>query len=125
MKDKSVRPHQKLEAWKKAMALAERVYLATADFPKCELFGLTARIRESATAIPGSIADGSAREASEEYMEFVYDARASLSKLETLLLLARRLKYIPPHSTVFSDMDEVSRLLSGLINHLKRLTETT
>lgn len=35
--------YQKLEAWQKAMALAEAVYKTTRTFPKEEIYGLTSQ----------------------------------------------------------------------------------
>jgi hypothetical protein len=40
-----VRPHEKLDAWKKAIDFVLSIYEATQSLPKDEKFGLTAQIR--------------------------------------------------------------------------------
>lgn len=48
----------KLEVWKKAQDLMLVIYLVTKQFPKEELFGLTAQIRRSAAGVPTNIVEG-------------------------------------------------------------------
>ena len=53
-----IRSYRDLEAWKRAMELAEGCYRFTDTFPKSEVFGLAAHIRKSAVSIPSNIAEG-------------------------------------------------------------------
>jgi hypothetical protein len=39
------RPHYKLEAWKEAVSLVSMVYKISQDFPKNEIYGLSAQLR--------------------------------------------------------------------------------
>ncbi len=60
------RAHHNLEAWQQALALVKTIYSATSNFPKDELYGLTSQMRRAAVSIPSNIAEGAARESTQE-----------------------------------------------------------
>jgi four helix bundle protein len=78
-----LRSHKDLDLWKFAMQLAKQTYLASANFPKEEIYGLTAQIRRAAASVPSNIAEGAARKGSKEFCHFLYIALGSLAELET------------------------------------------
>ena len=43
-----MRPHEKLDVWKKAIEFVVAVYKATENFPSDERFGLTSQLRRAA-----------------------------------------------------------------------------
>ena len=43
-----MRPHQKLEAWSKAIDLVTELYKCTESFPATERYGLTSQLRRAA-----------------------------------------------------------------------------
>jgi four helix bundle protein len=51
-----MRPHKKLEVWKKAIDFVTKIYKSTELFPDSEKFGLTSQIRRSAVSIPSNMA---------------------------------------------------------------------
>lgn len=63
---------RKLKVWQKSHALALHVYGKTADFPKAEMFGVTAQTRRAAVSIAANIAEGSARSGDKEFARFLY-----------------------------------------------------
>lgn len=87
-----VRSFRDLEVWQIGLDLVETVYRLTAQFPKSELFGLTAQMRRAAVSIPSNIAEGQARSSSKEFLHFLSYALGSLAELETQLELACRLQ---------------------------------
>ena len=115
------RAHEKLEAWKLAMALVTEIYRETSSFPKEELYGLTSQIRRAAVSIPTNLAEGAARSGPKEFGQFLHIARGSLSELETLIQIAANLGYVEKEKaeTLASSSDRVSALLLGLIRSLK------
>lgn len=66
-----MRPHEKLEVWKRAVEFVVRVYKLTETFPREERFGLTSQIRRAAVSIPANIAEGAARQSKKEFCYFV------------------------------------------------------
>jgi four helix bundle protein len=118
----SEKPHRSLTLWQKALDFVVELYAATARFPVSERFGLAAQMRRAAVSIPSNMAEGAARRGQKEYLQFLYVARGSLSELDTQLEIAARLGYIVDEkSKVLRDrLDEVGRLLSGLITYVSK-----
>ncbi len=120
--------YRDLLVWQKAMDLVENVYLATASFPKEEMFGLTSQLRRAAVSVPSNIAEGHGRQSDRDFQRFLRIAQGSLRELETQLLLAQRLKYVdqPASSTLLESTEELGRLLNGLLKAIQRdLSQST
>ena len=119
----NIRSHKDLMVWQKAMSLVERVYAITQHLPKDELYGLTSQIRRAAVAIPANISEGFNRNHIKEYIQFLYIAKASGSELETLLDISNRLYLQNNQYTegISNQLTEVLKMLSGLINKLKKV----
>ena len=117
-----MRPHQKLEAWCKAIDFVIEVYKSTEGFPKEERFGLTSQIRRAAVSVPANIAEGAGRQSNKEFVHFLSNAQGSASELETELIIAHRLGYLNGNEfdEVHSSLDRIGRLITGLSRHLKR-----
>jgi four helix bundle protein len=117
--EKTVSTHKDLNVWKKAMDLAAQAYSLTAKFPKEELYGLTSQIRRSAVSIPSNIAEGAARHSRKEFIQFLHIASGSVAELETQLLLAIQIGLLSGDH-IISHVEEVRRLLLGLLRSLKK-----
>jgi len=114
--------YKDLIAWKKAMELVNAVYDLTDNFPKREMYSLTDQIRRAAVSIPSNIAEGQAHYSNREFLHFLRHSRGSLAELETQLLIAQSREYSSESDAreVLKRADELSRILSGLINSLNR-----
>jgi len=114
--------HRKLVLWHKAVHLVVSVYEVTRRFPASERFGLAAQMQRAAVSIPSNVAEGAARKGRKEYLQFVYTARGSLSELDTQVEIAGLLGYLKSDEScrLQAEMDEVSRLLNGVIAYLSR-----
>ncbi|MDR3762873.1 MAG: four helix bundle protein [Acidobacteriota bacterium] len=84
--------YRDLIVWQKAKALAIFVYRITEEFPKQEIFGLTAQMRRSAVSIPSNIAEGQGRNSKTDFMRFLCIARGSLLELATQIEIALELQ---------------------------------
>jgi four helix bundle protein len=106
------------------MDLVAECYRASECFPRSEDFGLRLQLRRSAVSVPANIAEGRGRTGVGEYLHHLSIAHGSLKELETHLEIGRRLGYLT--AEVMADaqarIDEVGRLLGGLIRKL-RVTE--
>lgn len=96
------------------MALVRMVYDLTRLFPKEEIYGLTSQLRRAAISVPSNLAEGAGRDGPREFARFLGIARGSLSEMETQLLIAADLGYLPPDHGVFLLLEKVSRLITGL-----------
>lgn len=112
--------YRDLIGWQKAMDVVVEVYRATDGFPKTEQFGLTNQLRRAAVSIPSNIAEGQGRGTPGDFAHFLRIARGSIQEVETQLILAQRLTYLQANAAdeLLSRLDEVSRILAGLIRSL-------
>ncbi|MGK7389475.1 MAG: four helix bundle protein [Candidatus Cyclobacteriaceae bacterium M2_1C_046] len=82
--------YKELKVWQKAVDLAVKVYETTKDFPQEELYGLKSQIRRSAVSVPSNIAEGSGRNTSKDFNNFLGISYGSSCELETQLIIANR-----------------------------------
>jgi four helix bundle protein len=101
------------------MRLVKMTYLVTQAFPKEELYGLTAQMRRAAISIPSNLAEGAARSSKKEFSQFISIAKGSLSELETQMLIAAELEYLSLEHEIFTQLERVGQLLSGLHRNIK------
>jgi len=111
-----IRPHRKLDAWKKAMTLAKEIYCATDTFPKSEIYGLTSQLRRAAVSVPSNLAEEAARRGNKEFKQFINIAQGSLSELDTQIDLAHMLGYLETasHEKLMAKITDISKMLFGL-----------
>ena len=117
------RTHRDLDVWQEAMSVVREVYRLTAVFPREEVFGLASQIRRSTVSIPSNIAEGAGRGGSREFLRFLSVARGSLSELETQVLIAVDLGYVPRQSELEARMKRLFAMLTGLSQHLHARAE--
>lgn len=107
-----------LHAWREAHALVLEIYSITKNFPKEELFVLTSQIRRSAVSIDSNIAEGFSRNSAKDKLQFYAIALGSLTEIQSQLLIARDLGYVPGEQ--FNKTAERTVTVSRLINGLKK-----
>lgn len=83
-----------LLVYQKSIQLVTQVYEITSNYPQKEVFGITNQIRRSAVSIPSNIAEGSARNYSKEYVQFLHISLGSAAELDAQLEISSNLKYI-------------------------------
>jgi len=116
-----MRPHKKLEVWKKAIEFVTKIYRITEKYPDSEKFGLISQIRRSAISIPSNIAEGAARTGKKEFTQFLSIAQGSTSELETQLIISNNLGFLKEENMhLLDELDEISRMIIGLIRSLKK-----
>ncbi len=96
------------------------VYRLTESFPDAERFGLASQMRRAGISIPASIAEAAARASTRELLRFTSIAAASLSELDTLIEIARRLGYASNIDQLQTQLDDLGGQLVGLGASLKR-----
>ena len=115
------RDFRKIRAWQLADALALGVYDATRRFPKSEVFGMTSQIRRAAVSVAANIVEGSARQHTREYVQFLYVASGSLAETGYYLDLGHRLGYLddPTYRNLSQQHESATRTLRALINYIE------
>ncbi len=89
-----IRDYKKIKAWQLADELTLLVYRVTKGFPKNEVWGLTSQMRRSAVSVPANIVEGSARKNKNEYLQFLYIAKSSLTELSYCITFTKELEYL-------------------------------
>jgi four helix bundle protein len=118
MEASRLRSHKDLDVWQRAMDLTPEIHAITGQFPKEELYGLAMQARCSAVSIPSNIAEGSARNASQEFIQFLHLALGSAAELETRLLLAQRMRFFS-ESKPLALLDQRRKMLTAHLRMLK------
>ena len=118
----AMRPHEKLDVWKRAIDFVVTVYKMTESFPRDERFGLISQIRRAAVSIAANIAEGAGRHTSKEFKYFLSNAQGSVSELATELLIAQRLGYLKIEAFDIGNMEltSIGRMIFGLSRSLSR-----
>ena len=111
---------EELSVWQKAIEFMDKVYEVTEDFPTGERFGITSQLRRAAVSISANIAEGSSRVSNKDFSRFVEIAYGSLCETVSLLLFAKRRQLLAAerHAVLYSDAEELARMLSSLRNSL-------
>ena len=117
-----IKNHRDLIAWQKGFNLAVVIYELTDSFPPREKFDLTSQMRRCSVSIASNIAKGYGRGKPQDYLRFLRMARGSLYELDTQLLIASSVEYVSDddHNILQIQLDEVSRVLAGLIRSIER-----
>ena len=81
------------------------------------MFGLSQQIRRSAVSVPSNIAEGCSRKGKLETIQFLHIALASLSELETQIIISNKVGFCSDiiANDINNKIDELKRILSGLI----------
>ena len=113
--------YSELKVWQKSMDLAVEIYQLVKFLPREELYGLSDQMRRAVVSKPAIIEEGHQRNATKDYIRFLFIAKGSLGELETQLLLCERLGYVNNEISgpIYSRCEEIGRMLSGLINSLQ------
>lgn len=117
-----MRPHQKLDLWRRAIDFVVAIYRLTEQFPKEEKFGLTSQLRRAAVSVAANVAEGAARTSTKEFRQFLSHSQGSASEVGTELLIALRLNYLSEtdFESLDKELDDVGRMITGLSQSLKR-----
>ena len=117
---KGMKTHKDLDIWKDSIELVIEIYEVTKGFPKDETYGLTSQIRRAGVSVAANISEGAARNYTKEFIRFLRIAQASLSEVETLLIISLRLNYLDEKifKTIQGKIFKVNAQLSGLIKSI-------
>ncbi len=116
----TISSYRHLIVWQKSIHLVEVIYDATCRFPASELYGLRSQLRRAAVSIPANIAEGRGRGTHREFLRFLLIANGSLKELETQVIIAERLRFLPDKEArvILDAAEEIGRMLAGLRRRL-------
>lgn len=111
---------EKLVVYQKSVDFADAICAGTETFPRGYGF-LVDQLNRAPLSIAANIAEGNGRFTKPDRKNFFGIARGSVQECVPLLELARRRQLIAEeaHSSLKERLEEISRMLSGLINGLE------
>jgi len=112
------RTFEDLLVWKKAHAYVLEIYRITKQFPKSEIFGITAQMRRAAVSIPANIAEGFKKRTPREKVRILNISQGSLEESRYYLILAEDLDYANT-AMLLLKLEEVSRMLEAYIRAIE------
>ncbi len=115
-----IRNFRDLEIWKLGKEIVIDIYHLIKDFPKEEVYGLSAQIKRASVSIPSNIAEGFNRFHNREYRQFLYIALGSCAEVETQIDICFDLNYINfvAKENLLEKLNHEQRMLRNLIKKL-------
>ena len=112
---------KKLIVWQKAREFVKDMYLITKNFPKEELFGLTAQIRRATVSIALNIAEGSGRGTNADFARFLDIAFGSAFEVEAQIILSFDLEFITDeeYNVLNLKIQEIQKMINKLADSLR------
>src|SRR5580698_6069446 len=112
---------EKLIVYQKAITFADAICTITRELPRGYFF-LGDQLSRASLSIAANIAEGNGRFTKADRRNFFGIARGSVQECVPLLELATRQKLILPerHEQLKADLEEIARMLSGLVNGLEK-----
>jgi four helix bundle protein len=114
---------EKLEVYQKAVGFADRICQVTEQFPRGYGF-LVDQLNRASLSIAANIAEGNGRFTKPDRKNFFGIARGSVQECVPLLEVARRRGMMndAEHGVLKGQLEEIARMLSGLIRGLENRT---
>jgi len=91
------RPHfrfEDIEIWQLPKELSVHFHKVADKLEQCKLYRYAEQLRATGLSVPNNIAEGSGSLHAKKFQQFLNIAKGSISKLDTQLELAYRLKYM-------------------------------
>src|SRR3569623_298124 len=111
---------EQLDVWQKAHEAVLAIYRMTARFTAEERYGLVSQMRGAAISAPANIAEGFKRQSRRDKIRFYNISQGSLEEVRYYVRLAKDLEYPSSDKDLPAMIDEVSRMLYGLIKAIDR-----
>ena len=117
----SVKRFEGFEVWKKSRVFADKIYKLSNIGAFASGYSLKNQINASSGSIMDNIAEGFERGGTKEFIQFLYFSKGSCGEARSQLYRARDRNYITSENfdELFSDAEELSKMLSGLTSYLQ------
>jgi len=112
---------RKLHVWQKSHQLALDMYALPPYLVRPEAWPIRDQVLKAAISVPSNIAEGAGRGSNPDFCRFLWYSMGSCNELESDLLLAHDLTFIPSavHSRLGNGISEVRRMLTRFIQTLE------
>lgn len=110
--------YKELKIWQKSLDLVEKIYKLAELFPKTEEYNLKSQIKRAIVSVSLNIAEGKCRSSSKDFAHFLNISSASLTEIEVIIEIAKRLNYIKICDDINKDILELNKMINSLRSKL-------
>ena len=114
-----IKEFEEIIAWQKAQDLAVEIYR---HFSTCRDYAFKTQLTKAAVSISNNIAEGFDRSSDADLCRFLYISLGSCSEVKSMIYLSEKLNYLSYDNKflLIEKCKEVSRIIRGLINSMKK-----
>jgi four helix bundle protein len=123
--EKFVRKHTELEVYRRAFAVAMRIFEVTKRFPQEERYAMVDQIRRSSRSVCANLAEAwRKRHYEAAFISKLSDSEAEAAETQTWLQFAVECGYLPREiaAELYSEYDTVLGMLIHMITHAQDWT---
>lgn len=113
--------YKELKIWQKSLDLIEEIYKLSDSFPKSEEYNLKSQIKRAMVSVSLNIAEGKGRSSAKDFAHFLNMASASLTEVEVVIEIAKRLKYIESCGNINTNILELNKMINSLRSKLLKI----
>jgi four helix bundle protein len=112
---------QKLEIWKKAIEIGNKLLDVADILEKRKLYRFSEQIRGASLSISNNIAEGSGSSSKKDFAHFLNIARRSAFENANMVIVFKERGLLGKNEQkeLLQDLDEVCRMITGFIRNLK------
>ncbi len=117
----AVKNFEDLNVWKQARQLTQEIYRLTKTEKFLKDFGLRDQIRRASISVMSNIAEGFERGGNQEFVQFLYVAKASCGEVRSQLYVALDQEYATANEgeKLLQLFGRLSSMISNLITYLR------
>jgi len=118
-----VKVFEDLEVWKEGRRLTQRIYQLTKNENFSKDFALRDQIRRAAVSIMSNIAEGFERGGNQEFVQFLYVAKASCGEVRSQVYVALDQSYVASTEVdeLTNSFKRLSSMISNFITYLRKV----
>jgi len=118
----AVKQFEDLEVWQEARRLTQVIYRVTKAERFLKDFALRDQVQRAAVSVMSNIAEGFERGGNQEFIQFLYVAKASCGEVRSQIYVALDQGYMSKTDSEESIIDfrRLSGMIGNLINYLRR-----
>jgi four helix bundle protein len=118
----AVKQFEDLEVWQEARRLTQAIYRLTKVERFLKDFALRDQVQRAAVSVMSNIAEGFERGGNQEFIQFLYVAKASCGEVRSQIYVALDQGYMSKTDSEESIIDfrRLSGMIGNLINYLRR-----
>ena len=117
-----IKRFEDLICWQKARFLNRKIYKLSSLECFNKDYELIKQIRRASISIMLNISEGFGRRTDKEFKYYLFNSHGSVSEVQSCLYIALDCEYINDEifNELYSDAEEVSKIISGLIKSLNQ-----